>query len=271
MDIVVVPLLLPVCGVLWAVRRLLLYPAPWGEWRYAFGAEHREARQALHDARRRKRTVEGEHRRKVAMAERRLADIGRSGAEGVRALEREKKELAKKPERGEQVGELGPLRLHRHVLLFLRETPEGEEAPEPEAVDGEMPLAGLAVRTESTSENTFIHLTRPDGTRRTAAYPRTRHREAAVRHFADLVRDKALADEAFHVARRKRAAEIDARIKQLKADTAAREEAARREIDELVEARRTDTRRAEADDAWQTECAVWQALTGRRPRWWWRW
>jgi hypothetical protein len=261
-------LLLPACGALWALRQFLLYPARPGEWRYTFAAGHRGDRESLHGARLRKRTVEGEHRRRVSAAERSVAETVRRGRQRVRELERQR-ELLLRPGRGEHVAGLGLLRLHRHTLLFLKETPQ--RAGTRPAVDEELDLAGLDVETQFAPENSFIHLTRPDGSRRTAPYPRADYPETAVQDFANRIHNQALADEDFRAGQQARAAGITTEIEEAEADTAAKETTARRRITELLEAHRTDLRRLQADADWETECHAWHKLTGHRPWWWWRW
>ncbi|WP_154686008.1 hypothetical protein [Streptomyces himastatinicus] len=261
-------LLLLAFSVLVVVRQRLLYPARLDEWRYSFGTEHRDARQALHVARLTKRTVEGEDRQQVSVAERRVADMVRSGKERLSGLEREREELLR-PGPGERVDRLGLLRLHRHALLVLEGAREQETLPA--GVDEELPLAGLKVKPQFAPENSFIHLTRPDGTKRTVAFPRSVYQESAVQDFANRIHNTAVADGALRSTRQNRAAEIASQIKRVKADIAAKEKTGRREVAELVEAQRTDARRTRATADWEAECDDWQHLTGCRPKWWWRW
>jgi histidinol dehydrogenase len=86
-------------------------------------------------------------------------------------------------------------------------------------------------------------------------------------NFANQIHNSELKDSEF----RGEATEIDRYIRQVKTDVAAEVDAARRRVDEVHEVQRADPQRIQADDAWANQCQIWQAQTGRRPQWWWRW
>lgn len=257
-------LLVSVAAALVVAGRLLNYPARPSEWRFAFGSEHRSERQALHQAYRRRRALTRNDRQAVAALKRRVKDTKKAGRRRRRALEKERDQLLY-PGRGDLVDELGPLQLYRHALLFL--TDDSEDADE----DEEVPLAGLHATFDSTSDETFIEVTRQDGTTRLAGFGRYRYPSGDVKAFQVLINNEALADRDFRDRQRGRAVEVEAQIKQAIADAVAGEEAARRDVEELIEAQRTNPQRTQVEQEWEEQCRAWQELTGRRPIWWWRW
>lgn len=264
MNAVLIVLVVLGFGAFWALRRLRLYPCRMSEWRYAFAAAHRDQREALHRARGNRRAVEGEQRRHLARAREHVEEIEQRGRQEARTLKTERQRLLR-PGWGSAVGpRLGPLRLHQHVLLFMKEAPEGEEAPA--GIDETLPLADLTVSFSDAREHLFLHVTRQDGTQRTAVYPRAEHRETAVRHFRDRIHNQVLAARAFRESARERTVEIDTELRQLEADTAARREQARLEATALGETQRADPRLLRALADWEAQCDVWQKLTGHRPR-----
>ncbi|MFB0626208.1 hypothetical protein [Streptomyces sp. AB3(2024)] len=264
MNAVLIVLVVLGCGAFWALRRLCLYPCRMSEWRYAFAAAHRDRREALHRTRLNRRAVEGEQRRHLARAREHVEEIEQRGRQEARALKTERQRLLR-PGWGSSVGpRLGPLRLHEHVLLFMKEAPEGEEAPA--GIDETLPLADLTVSFSDAREHLFLHVTRQDGTQRTAVYPRAAHRETAVRHFRDRIHNQVLAARTFRESARERTAEIDTELQQLASDTAARREQAGLEVTALGETQRADPRLLRALADWEAQCDVWQKLTGHRPR-----
>ncbi|GLV81498.1 hypothetical protein Slala03_11870 [Streptomyces lavendulae subsp. lavendulae] len=263
MNAVLIVLVVLGFGAFWALRRLRLYPCRASEWRYAFAAAHRDQREALHGARVNRQAVESEQRRHLTRAREHVEEIEQRGRQRARTLKAERRRLLR-PGWGAAVGpRVGQLRLHEHVLVFMKEAPEGEEAPA--GIDETLPLADLAIGFSDAREHLFLHITRQDGTHRTATFPRADHRETAVRHFRDRIHNQVLAERAFRESARERTAEIDAELQQLESDTAAQREQAHLEATALGETQRADPRLLRALADWEAQCDVWQKLTGRRP------
>ncbi|MHB6912770.1 hypothetical protein [Streptomyces sp. DB-54] len=264
-EIVLIPLLVLGFALFCVVRQLVLYPCRLDELRYAFHPKYSDERAALDAHRRHRRTVDGEHRKRVDTAERQTAEVTANGQARVRKLRREQDELLQ-PARGTLLApELGQLRLYEHALLFKEQVGAGEEASAGDFE--EMRLAGLDVDVESGPEEIFINVIRHDGRKYTAAYQRAEYQESKVRAFYNLIYNRVLSENNLDRSRRSRAAEIDAEVARIKADTAAKEEEARQKIAKLVEAQQTDARRTQAQEAWDAACDAWQNLTGRRPQW----
>ncbi|WP_329054796.1 hypothetical protein OG873_36230 [Streptomyces violaceus] len=140
MEIIVLSLLPVAVTAALVGRQLLLYPARWGDWRYAFGPDHADRRRELHEIRLRRRAVEQESRRKVAKAKTRVTGVAQEGQQQVLALVQEQKELLRDV-RGEQRGLLGELVLYEHALHFMSKAQDGQEVPaEPRK---KLPLQGL--------------------------------------------------------------------------------------------------------------------------------
>lgn len=121
-------------GVAWYRYR---YP---GGWAHAFGEAYAHDRQRLALARQALRDLEREARQELSGDEAQVRDAKSRYQQRVNAAERRLGEL-RQPGRGELVGQLGGLVLHKHVLVVAIE---------------EVPLAGLEVRFEEARANTHI-------------------------------------------------------------------------------------------------------------------
>lgn len=261
-EILVVASLLVGTAAVFVIRQLLLYPVRWGDWSHAFGREHAERRQELHDARLGRRDVERESRQKVAGARNRVTGAVQEDRRQVQALKRQRAELLRH-EVGEQRGVLGELVLYEHALFFMAKSEDGEVLEEPRL---KLPLQGLKAKAVLTGDPNFIRVTWPKG-RQSAEYPK--HDKREVESFANRIYTQALDDAEHRADRERRAADIDARVGKLKAEATQRKAALERERDALVKTLHPSRRQAEAD--WETARTVWQGHTGRRPSWAWRW
>jgi hypothetical protein len=262
---VIVLLLVVMAGLLvWFLR----YPCVPGRWRYTFGrgVKEREARRALSEARGARRSAHEAAGRSVADAERRWSDQVGPHQRRLQELQAARVALPK-PGQGQQVCPerwLWPLELHEHVLLFMKKGTPGSESAPGASVDETLPLAGLAVELDRTHDNVHIRVTRPDGTRRSAHYPRDR--EVAAYALVEEIHNQVLRHKEFLRRREAREAELDAGIGRAEADLAKAQEAVRPELDQVREAART--RRARADAALRGARDSWKTDGGGVRPWW---
>ncbi|MFE3762171.1 hypothetical protein ACFXPI_10460 [Streptomyces sp. NPDC059104] len=115
------------------------------------------------------------------------------------------------------------------------------------------------------AERLFPHITRQDGTHRTASFLRADHRETAVRHFRDRIHNQVPAARALRESARERTAEIGTELQQPEPNTTARRDQARLEATALGETQRADPRLLRALADGEAQCDVWQKPTGCRP------
>ncbi|MEO3756498.1 hypothetical protein [Streptomyces sp. B6B3] len=240
LDFVTVLLLLLLLAVSGLARQWVLYPCRVSEWRYAFGGENSEERQALHKARRQKRGVEEKHRFETAELKRKLSAQLRTHQERIRLLEGDREALLR-PGWGSRVsgGSLGLLRLHEHVLISVKVAPEGEQ--DDTDVEWKLDLAGLEVdRPVYESQFIYLHLADAKRNRRTATFSREHFQGPTVEAFADLIHNQALT-EASRLAKQKGQLEANSeQLRQAKAKRTQVEEEGRRRQAELYQAQSAD-------------------------------
>jgi hypothetical protein len=250
--------------VIWAAALWLHYPARPSGWRYTFGGAHRRDRQTLNEARQRRRTVRKAHRQKLAVAEKKIKTEGKAGQKRVQELTAARGALLDIG-RGAPENELGGIHLYQHTLLIAADDPEEETEPQGQE---EWPLAHVRATANFSSKHGFIKVTRPDGTIRPVKYPLQLYTDTAINKLEVDIINGAVADREFRAQRRREADEMDKQIARAEADKVAAEKAARGERDALILSWPNNPERIQADHDWHTACDDWEALTGRRPRWW---
>jgi chromosome segregation ATPase len=225
--------------------RLYSYP---GGWTFAFGKKHTAERQGLSQARQQVRELERDVRRELSAAQARVESAKTQRQQRIRAAERQLGEL-RQPGRGELVGQLGELVLHRHALLVTAE---------------EIPLAGLQVRFEQGRQKGHVYVTESEGKVRYVEYPHALHEEGVVRRFTVRIENTVAEENAFRKNRRSRIKDLESELQQAQADTAPYE-AARLQLAQLNERQRQDGRLTAARSELEAAHERWQALSGHRP------
>ncbi|MER5352265.1 hypothetical protein ABT093_18295 [Kitasatospora sp. NPDC002551] len=244
MGWILVTVLLAAAAVVLRRRR---YP---GAWRHTFGPEHRPARRdvglrraavrflwlrrqwELFRARGGVRSATAAHRRRVRERERRVAEL-------------------REPGRGELRDELGPLRLHAHVLAVQ----DGDWK-------AELPLHEITVYEEAAGRVSVVDA---QGRRHRLAYPAGETSAERVREFVAGANDVIADARASRLLRASLLGEAEAELRGALEDTS-EQALAQRRLDETVARWDADPRVPKARQAREDSYDRWEALTGKRPR-----
>lgn len=242
-----------------------LYPAPLNEWRVTFDKEHRDPRRTLRNARWRRRAVRRIQRQQVTEAEKNIKRVGKTWRRRTRKLER-RRDGALWEGRGGPLCGMGRLHLYEHELVVLRTDPgDGDEAPDEVDV---IRLADLTVRHGSVpGHGSYIEILEQRRRPYAVDFP-SRYDQLEVRDLYLAITGQITEDQDH---RDRQRAEADALTADIRAAEAQRDRdvtAAQDALKTLLRAQATDPQLIQADDAWNTACDGWEALTGRRPRWW---
>lgn len=239
-------LVLTVAGcVAFVAWRSVSYP---GGWAYAFGAAWSHERRSLGAARRAVWRLQLRARRELLTAR-----TGASGARNryeqrVRASEQRLEEVSA-PGPGAFVEGLGELVLHRKVLRVGAD---------------EIPLAQLGIRAEHSQRRSRLHLTGPDGRKRQQVLSGAGYDQEAVKAFVAEVQRAMAAEKRGRKQHQRQIGKARANLEQVRADTAATEQADRR-LAAVVERHRANPELAAAKEDLEAARKSWESHTGRRP------
>ncbi|WP_406451033.1 hypothetical protein OG782_14700 [Streptomyces sp. NBC_00876] len=232
-----------------AGRRLRRYP---GGLRFAFGQEHAAARHDLDTARDALRELERAAVKELSGA--RAAALTADAAHRHRVRKAEERVVyLHRPDRGGFLDELGNLCLYQHVL-----------AVRTEEWSGDLPLAGITVRSDHTLTAAHIYVTDPAGRRHLVTYHLEHFGEEYVRKFIVDVHNAMDIARAFQRDLPTLIDEAEAELDRARNDTTGQSEAGRR-LDEITARQGGDPRIPRARHELDAAQARWQALTGRRP------
>jgi hypothetical protein len=225
--------------------RFYRYPGAWVD---AFGPDRAGERRELAAAHRELWSLKLSARRELSAARRGArAELDRYG-QRVQAAERELDTL-RNPDPGEPAEALGVMTLHQRVLRLGAE---------------EIPLARLTVRVQHAGRKSHLVLTRPDGRTRREVLSHDRHEKAAVQAFAEAVRAAVGTENKGLRRRTEEIAKAEAKVRRVRADTAAHA-LAERNLAAVVERQRSDPRAEAAERRLEAARKRWEELTTHRP------
>ncbi|MFD9126417.1 hypothetical protein [Kitasatospora sp. NPDC059571] len=215
---------------------------------HAFGEEHAALRGDLTAARRKVRDEVRAERRERVRAERVVKTREAEHRERIRAVEERLAELLD-PGSGEEIDTLGDLTLFEHVLA---------------SESRELPLSGLRVSVRSGREGWQLRLRSPHGRAWDEAYPREQFDEHEVRRFAGRIERAVGYAERFDGVQQRRIDDTEDELAEVRADTAAADEA-RAALADLLDRHRRDGRSSLARAELEAVRKRWQAVTGHLP------
>ncbi|WKE67704.1 hypothetical protein [Streptomyces sp. WP-1] len=242
-------LLLALAAAAAAGRQLYLYP---GGWKFAFGPEYGAERGDLDRARGALRGLERSARKELAGARGAVDTAVTAHRRRVRDAEEHIARL-RDPGRGAYRDELGALSLYEHVLAVSTDD-----------FSGDLPLHGIAVRSDHTRTAGHLYLVGPDGRQHLVTYATADIAEERVRRFVVDVHNAIAAAKTLRRDRPAQLRQAKAELHRVTNDTSAQEDA-RLYLEEVTARQNDDLRIPAARKNLAAAHDRWQELTGHRP------